>query len=372
MNSSVGEVIGRADAVVVGLGHAPSTLWQYRWAWGEFESYCSREGAGLLTGEIVDSFQRFVSAEYRRGRIKDWKRKLLRKSALVLAEVAATGSYRWRPSRQTRPNDALDAAFGPVQERFETWLDGQQLAAATRQLYATVSRTVLAWLPERGLTGIDAVSHADVSAAVVFLGSRYSAGSMRTVLTAVRVWCRFLEQSGCRAELSAAVPSMFARRVISAVALPAGRVGELIDSPDTATPRGLRDRALLLLAARTGLRPVDIVGLRLGDIDWQQARITVTQRKTGVVLTLPLLADAGDAIAGYLLHGRPAGVGDDHVFLRVQAPSPACRRTTISATSPRRRSPAAGSPCPTGRAAACGFCGHRWQPGCLKTAHRCR
>jgi integrase/recombinase XerD len=37
-------------------------------------------------------------------------------------------------------------------------------------------------------------------------------------------------------------------------------------------------------------------------------------------LTLPLLADVGTAIADYLLHGRPVGAVDDHVFLRSQAP----------------------------------------------------
>lgn len=46
----------------------------------------------------------------------------------------------------------------------------------------------------------------------------------------------------------------------------------------------------------------------------------MTQHKTGTVLTLPLLADAGDAIASYLLHGRPAVTADEHVFLRAQAP----------------------------------------------------
>ena len=77
---------------------------------------------------------------------------------------------------------------------------------------------------------------------------------------------------------------------------------------------------MLLLAARTGLRPVDIAGLRLQDIDWAQGQITLTQHKTGALLTLPLLADVGEAIADYLLHGRPAGVADEHVFLRTHAP----------------------------------------------------
>ena len=159
---------GGRDAAIVGLGHAPSTLWQYRWAWSQFESFCSREGAGEVTDGVVASFLRFVAAEHRQGRIKDWKRKLLRKSALVLSEVARTGSYQWRQSRRAQPNDALDVVVRPVQEQFEAWLGRQRLAMATRNLYATVSRTVLAWLPGRGVTAIEGLSHADVSAAVVF------------------------------------------------------------------------------------------------------------------------------------------------------------------------------------------------------------
>ena len=46
----------------------------------------------------------------------------------------------------------------------------------------------------------------------------------------------------------------------------------------------------------------------------------MAQHKTDAVLTLPLLADVGEAIANYLLHDRPIGVNDEHVFLRIQAP----------------------------------------------------
>jgi integrase len=179
---------------------------------------------------------------------------------------------------------------------------------------------MLAWLPERGVTDIRRLSGADVSAAVVFLGGSYAPGSMRTALTALRVFCRFVEDSGWCAGCSRAVPAVFCRRVRAVSVLPADGVQALMASPDPGTPVGRRNRAILLLAARTGLRPGDIAGLRLSDIDWRQGLITVTQRKTATVLTLPLLADVGAAIAEYLLHGRPAGADDDHVFLRCQAP----------------------------------------------------
>lgn len=320
MNFPIGDLILQADAAMSGLGHASSTRMQYRWAWSQFASFCSERGVAALTDEVVASYLKVVATEYRDGQMKEWKRKLLRKSTLVLVEVARTGSYRWALSRQTHPNDALDAVFRPVQEQFEAWLSSQRLAAATGELYATVSRTILAWLPERGVTNARALSGSDIAAAVTFLGGRYRPGSMRTVVTAVRVLCRFLEESGGRAGLVRAVPRQVSRRVRTVDVLPAIDVDKLTNSTNMATSQGRRDKAMLLLAARTGLRPVDIAGLCLCDIDWAQGRITLTQRKTGSLLSLPLLADVGEVIADYLLHGRPGGVVDEHVFLRSHAP----------------------------------------------------
>lgn len=320
MSVVLDDLVAKADAAISAQGSAPSTLMQYRWAWSQFRSLCCAGGEAGLSEDAVDRYLRFVAAEHRAGRFKAWKAKLLRKAVLVLWEVATTGSYQWRLSRRTHPNDVLDQVFRPVQEDFEAWLKDQGLAGATQELYATVARTVLAWLPGHGVRAIGALSPAGVGAAVVFLGGRYRPGSMRTALSAVRALCRFLEESGLRPGLSRAVPGQAARRTSLAGVLDAGQIEQLVNSPDLDAPGGLRDRAMLLLGARTGLRPVDIVSLRLGDIDWKLAQITLTQHKTGAVLRLPLLADVGQAIADYLLRGRPAGAAEDHVFLRSQAP----------------------------------------------------
>lgn len=320
MSVSIEELIARADAVVSGFGYAPSTLSQYRWAWSQVKLICFQDpDVTEFTDEIVASFLQFVAAEHREGRIREWKRKLLRKAVLVLSEVARTGTYTWSVSRAVHPNDGLDAMLRPVQEQFEQWLAGRDLAVATADLYATVSRKVLAWLPERGVTDVRRLCASDVSAVVVFLGGSYRPGSTRTVLTALRVLCRFLEESDQCVGLVRAVPVAPTRRVRAVSVLSAEDVETLVVSPIPATPTGRRDRAILLVAARTGLRPGDIVGLRLRDIDWRYSQITVTQHKTGTALSLPLLADVGAAISDYLLHDRPHS-DDDHVFLRSQAP----------------------------------------------------
>jgi len=329
MGVCVSEAVARADVLVRGVGYAPSTLWQYRWAWSQIEEFCSRQGVTELSDEVVASFLGFVTAEQRAGRCKEWRRKLLRRAVLVLFATATTGSYTWTVFRAADVNDALSSVFGPLQCRYEDWLTRQGLARATAQLYATVSRTVLAWLPERGVTDVRRLTGSDVSAAVVFLGGRYQPGSMRTALTALRVLCRFLEETDGCVGLSRAVPSTPSRRVRAVSVLPAESVERLLTAPDPATALGRRNRAILLLAARTGLRPSDIAGLRLPDIDWRQSLITVTQHKTATRLTLPLLADVGAAIADYLLAGRPPGVHDDHVFLRCQAPHVGFRASAL-------------------------------------------
>ncbi|MBB4264209.1 tyrosine-type recombinase/integrase [Bradyrhizobium sp. CIR3A] len=77
-------------------------------------------------------------------------------------------------------------------------------------------------------------------------------------------------------------------------------VETLIATCDQTTATGVRDRAILLLLARLGLRAGDILSLRLTDIDWQQATLSVRgkgRRET----RLPLPQDAGDALLAYLI-----------------------------------------------------------------------
>lgn len=83
----------------------------------------------------------------------------------------------------------------------------------------------------------------------------------------------------------------------------------------------VRNRAILLLALKLGLREGDICGLKLSDIDWRHDCIHITQEKTGIALCLPLLPVVGNALMEYILKERPKPEGNcPYVFLRKQAP----------------------------------------------------
>jgi site-specific recombinase XerD len=146
---------------------------------------------------------------------------------------------------------------------------------------------------------------------------------------------RFLAITGrCPPELVDAPPTIARWRLSSLPAFISQEdVQRILDAPDTSTHTGLRDRAMLLLMARLGLRASDVAAMRLVDIDWHGATITVTG-KGRRESKLPLPQDVGDAILAWLSDGRPDS-DDDHVFLTVRAPFRALNHSTPSAVAAR-------------------------------------
>jgi integrase/recombinase XerD len=97
------------------------------------------------------------------------------------------------------------------------------------------------------------------------------------------------------------------------------QVRALLASCDRGTAGGRRDLAMMTLLARMGLRAGEVAGLCLDDIDWRRGEITIAD-KGNRRDQLPLPADAGQAVADWLRHGRPATALDRSVFIRIKAP----------------------------------------------------
>ncbi|MDA3938906.1 MAG: site-specific integrase [Spirochaetia bacterium] len=96
-------------------------------------------------------------------------------------------------------------------------------------------------------------------------------------------------------------------------------VNRLLKSVDRGNPKGKRDYAILLLAARLGMRAGEICNLEFSNMNWTSNEIQFNQTKTGKHILLPLLPDVGNAIIGYLKYGRPQSK-DEHIFLRHVCP----------------------------------------------------
>ena len=175
--------------------------------------------------------------------------------------------------------------------------------------------------------------------------------SAKKCTTAVRMFLRFLIADGkCAAGLEGSIPVLAHWRLSSLPRyLQSEEVERVIASCDPATPVGKRDRAILLLLARLGLRAGDVVQLRLGDLDWKEAAISVSGKGRRQTL-MPLTQEIGDAIASYIKDGRPQ-TAVDVLFIRSRAPFRAlanhCAISMIAAQAMHR----AGVVCPSRGAA---------------------
>lgn len=96
-------------------------------------------------------------------------------------------------------------------------------------------------------------------------------------------------------------------------------VEKMISVIDRNSPQGKRDYAMVLLAARYGLRISDIMGMRFCNLDWEQNKISLIQKKTARKVVLPLSKEVGRAIIEYIKYGRPA-IDSPFVFLTAHAP----------------------------------------------------
>ncbi len=81
----------------------------------------------------------------------------------------------------------------------------------------------------------------------------------------------------------------------------------------------LRNRAILFLLARLGLRAQDVVSLSLDNIDWANGRFDLQPGKTRRSRSLPIPNDVGQAMVTYLQSGRPQSE-NRQVFLQSRAP----------------------------------------------------
>jgi integrase/recombinase XerD len=221
---------------------------------------------------------------------------------------------------------------------------GVQIAVPATQAEALLERYRRYLLAERGLrekvargyvdsvrpfvAGCAAVGGADlrwltagdVTAFLTGQSRRLAPKTAQRLATALRSLLRFWRVEGLiSGPLDRAVPKVANRRPGLPRPLDPAQVRALLASCDRGIAGGRRDLAMMTLLARMGLRAGEVAGLRLDDIDWRRGEITIAG-KGNRRDRLPLPADAGEAVADWLRHGRPPTALDRSVFIRVKAP----------------------------------------------------
>jgi integrase/recombinase XerD len=214
----------------------------------------------------------------------------------------------------------VPSATPPLPPLFVAFADWMRKQRGTRErTLHGYRRPILALLAHLG-TDPQNFAAREVRTFVLHFARQHSTEQAKNSVTAIRMFVRFLSVHGyCAPEVVHAIPSVARWRLAALPTyLPGTAVERLIDSCDRTMPLGLRDRAVLLLLARLGLRAGDVAALRLTDLQWHAGTLTVAGKNRRAA-RLPLPQDVGDALLQYLQQGRPA-VESEFVFITSGAP----------------------------------------------------
>jgi integrase len=318
-NILLAELIAQAKTAITPLGHSQSTVYQYGLAWNELLQYCRANNQDYFSEELAHRFVKKSRKKLEDGSYKEWRFKLYRLAVAILIEVHHTGRYEWR-HHHVDVNGHLSEDHKRLHETFQRYLAEKGKGNGTKDLYATVSRQFLTCLQNEFQRSVPDLQLNDVRTIIVSISRSYQKTSMRTALSALRAFLAFLWASRETAiNLTAAVPSSGCRKVAVVPTLTAAEEDQLLRSIDRSTLLGKRNYAMVLLGIRTGLRTIDIINLKLTDIDWRSNTINIIQQKSLRPLSLPLLPDFGNALADYILNARRESA-TPYIFLKTYPP----------------------------------------------------
>ena len=297
---------------LAGLGFAPLSAAGHLWVMAHLSRWLGERG--LVPGELTPE-----------------------RAGEFLADRRAAGYVHWCSARGLAPLlgylRRVGAVPEPVAERVDDPLEvlagdfghylvaERGLAASTVERRGRSARRFLCWwAARRGGLDLAALEPGDVQEFMVAECGAKSRGSAGLMGSDLRSLLGFLYLSGrVPAALAQAVPAV-ARWRGSALPryLARAEADRLLASCDRRRAVGRRDFAVLMLLSRLGLRAGEVAALELADVDWRAGELVV-HGKGASTSRLPLPADVGEALAGYLRRGRP-DCPVRTLFVRARAP----------------------------------------------------
>lgn len=188
---------------------------------------------------------------------------------------------------------------------FETYLKACGFAVNTQQNYSRTMRKFCGYL-ECG-NGPTEISEIRKSHVIEFLanceenGEKSNTVAVRA-LTLIKFFRRLKEEGEIAADPTERIPIPKETQRVPRYVSPA-QIEALLDQPDTTTPWGLRDRALLEVIYSSGLRISEALDLELQDIDTENGFIYVRHGKGGKSRAVPMGATAAQWLSRYIQEG---------------------------------------------------------------------
>ena len=229
----------------------------------------------------------------------------------------ATGQVDWSPARYSAEYH-IDSEI--LQERFSAFLEElkkRRLKPNTVDGYRRFIRYFIEYIENKGYLKLSDIRKGDIVTFIAFIcNEKYQPTSLGACMPGLKI---FLGMNSCTEHLLCEIPEHLPKKRDILKVYSDEEYEKIITYMDLSANISFRNKAITLLALNTGLRAVDICGLKLSDIDWHHECIHIIQEKTAVSHDIPLSEAIGNALVDYLLNERPV-TSSQYVFLSTVAP----------------------------------------------------
>ena len=304
------------------LGYAISTMDSYERIWNKFIEWKQEEHFVYQEEDyskfLLEYYHFDVSTYTSKSKSRDQQ---LMRSKRILDDF---DTYKDCIQRRCLPNALYceySKEWNPVVEKYLIYCKEEKYNAdrsiKTKQDYLT---RLLSYFSQHGIIELKDLSRQDI---VSFVNEVIEKGnvSKRRNFYILRDFLQYLFIEGISLEdLSIYVPKI---KSTKRKKLPVYFKQEEIEEKLNEIPRERkiekRDYAIILIAARLGLRVSDILNIRFKDIDWEQHQLHIIQPKTKHLNILPLSKEVGWAIIDYIQHARPV-CKNEYLFVKMRHP----------------------------------------------------
>ncbi|WP_028308341.1 tyrosine-type recombinase/integrase [Desulfitibacter alkalitolerans] len=306
----ISDLIVKAKLLVKAKGYQKSTIWHYNERFNDLQHFADLLNAEKLSAEFIAQYieegkQR--SPNHARGSVQ-------RKALLNLTATAVDAAHVFTIEKE---DDQIRTKFlRESLNAYEQHLKVQEQRKDSIKSYLQVATKFLLYLDTKKKSVPSKVTVIDIREFITDLGGKWSHRSLQIVPSLLKTYLKFAEFP-IDLILFASFHTLHKRKPVHAMSTENIEVlWKYTESSDV----DLRSKAIVTILLATGMRPVDITGLKLDDINWSNGSIGFIQSKTGEWMNIELFPVMGSAIIRYMTEERPKGTGLKYIFLTKGAP----------------------------------------------------
>ena len=300
---TINEMIAQMLAEAKRLGYSDATIWRnISPKLRAFAIYYSKKGISIYDPEITNEYVEFQEERLAREEITTHYYKKIKSAANRLNEFYLTGTLHLN-----MPKHGTRYQLKEENERLiDLFLDYKKYGPNTRDDVVWFVRRYLYHFETLGYESLETVTVEEVRKFILKTAVEVKTSSLHNILLYLKYFHIFLKEASIPAPDCV---ELFSYKVYRDMPIQSYVTDEelerILGVIDTTSEIGKRDRAIILVAATTGLRACDLIRMKLTDIDWRKGEIKLVQKKTDRTIYVPLVKETGAALQDYILNARP-------------------------------------------------------------------